>query len=63
MLRMKECKPERIYASSSNRAIMTAEPTAKYFKKEIEIFDWCNESHVGLEFSVEKEEGGRANVI
>lgn len=60
VLRMKECKPDRIFASSSKRAIMTAEPTAKYFNKEIEILDWCNESYVGREFSVEKEEGGRS---
>lgn len=58
--RMKECNPDRIYASSSNRAIMTAEPTARYLKKEIEILDWCNECYVGGEFRVEKEGGGTA---
>ncbi len=43
--RMKICNPGKIYASSSNRAIMTAEPTAKALGKEIEILDWCNESY------------------
>ena len=57
--RMKECNPDKIYASSSNRAIMTAEPTAKYLNKEIEILDWCNESYAGQEFVVETEEGKR----
>ena len=56
--RMKECNPDRIFASSSNRAIMTAEPTAKYLNKEIEILDWCNESHVWNEFTVQRPEGG-----
>ena len=57
--RMKECNPDRIFASSSNRAIMTAEPTAKCLNKEIEIMDWCNESHAWKDFAFEKEGGGR----
>ncbi len=43
--RMKRCNPEKIYASSSNRAIMTAKPTADALGKEIEILDWCNEAY------------------
>ena len=48
--RMKVCAPDRIFASSSIRAIQTAEPTAKHLKKEIEILDWCNEDHAAKEF-------------
>lgn len=55
--RMKECQPDKIYASSSNRTIMTAEPTAKYFNKEIEILDWCHEGYAWKEFTVERESG------
>lgn len=43
--RMKICNPDRIYASSSNRAILTATPTAEALGKQIEILDWCNEAH------------------
>ncbi len=43
--RMKICNPDKIYASSSNRAIQTATPTSKALGKEIEILDWCNESY------------------
>jgi len=57
--RMIECNPDRIFASSSTRAIMTAEPTAKYLNKQIEILDWCNEAYAWNEFTVEKAEGGR----
>ncbi|MBQ7124885.1 MAG: histidine phosphatase family protein [Clostridia bacterium] len=49
--RMKVCKPEKIYASSSERAILTAKPTADYFGYDIEILDWCNEGKVGVEFT------------
>jgi len=55
--RMKICKPDKIFASSSNRAVMTATPTAEYFHKDIEILDWCNEGHAWQEFTVEKNDG------
>lgn len=57
--RMKECNPDRIFASSSNRALMTAEPTAKALCKEIEVLDWCNEHLVFKDFSVLDGEGKR----
>lgn len=57
--RMKECNPDKIYASSSNRAIMTAQPTAKFLNKEIEILDWCNESHAWNEFTIKNSEGNK----
>lgn len=36
---------DRIFASSSNRAIETARPTSELCGREIEILDWCNEGH------------------
>ena len=57
--RMKVCNPEKIYASSSNRAIMTAEPTAKALNKEIEILDWCNESYAARALFFTGSDGSR----
>ena len=57
--RMEECRPDKIYASSSTRAIQTAEPTAQYLGKEIEILDWCNEHYAWQELTVELEGGKR----
>ena len=57
--RMKVCNPEKIYASSSNRAIMTATPTAKALGKEIEILDWCNESYSGKALFYTGSDGSR----
>ncbi|MBQ8815714.1 MAG: histidine phosphatase family protein [Lachnospiraceae bacterium] len=57
--RMTECKPDKIYASSSNRAILTAEPTAKALGKEIEILDWCNEQHAWDEIAVDYDDNKR----
>lgn len=54
--RMKEAKPDKIYASSSTRAILTAEPTAKALGKEIEILDWCHENHAWEELTVDLSE-------
>ncbi len=47
---------DKIYASSSNRAILTATPTAELLKKEIEILDWCNESYAWQDFSMPNDE-------
>lgn len=55
--RMRECKPERIFASSSTRAIMTAEPTAKALGLDIEILDWCHENHAIRELGMERADG------
>lgn len=43
---------DRIYASSSNRAILTAKPTCELLKKEMTILDWCNEEHAWRDLSV-----------
>ncbi len=57
--RMKLCAPEKIFASSSNRAILTAKPTAEYFGQEIEILDWCNEGHAWRDLTVALDDGRR----
>lgn len=57
--RMAECNPDKIYVSSSNRAIMTAEPTVRFLGKEPEILDWCNENHAWRELTVTTEDGKR----
>lgn len=40
---------DEIYASSSNRAILTSKPTCEILKKEAKILDWCNEGHAWQE--------------
>ena len=57
--RMKVCNPEKIYASSSNRAILTAKPTAEALGKEIEILDWCNEAHCAKALFYTATDGSR----
>ena len=57
--RMQICNPDRIFASSSTRAIQTAEPTANKLQKKIEILDWCNEDYAGKEFGANTKSGGR----
>ena len=57
--RMKCIKPDRVFASSSHRAVLTAQPTATALCKEIEILDWCNESYAYREFSIRCEDGRR----
>ncbi len=49
---------DEIYASSSNRAILTSKPTCEILKKEAEILDWCNEHHAWNEL-VHIDENGR----
>ena len=43
--RLAEIGVDKIYASTSNRAIQTAVPTAKLLGKEITLLDFANESH------------------
>ena len=50
---------DRIYASSSNRAQLTAQPTCDLLKKQMEILDWANEGLVWQEFTVTLESGRR----
>ncbi len=48
-----------IYASSSNRAIQTAQPTCEILKKDAKILDWCNEHHAWMQLTVNDENGRR----
>ncbi len=57
--RMKICAPERIFSSSSNRAILTATPTAQALGKEIEILDWCSERYAFREMWYKPTEESR----
>ncbi len=50
---------DEIYASTSNRAIETAQPTADMLGKEITLLDFCNEGHVAQEFISVSEDGSR----
>ncbi len=55
--RMRECRPERIFSSTSTRAVMTAEPTARDLGLEITLLDWCNEGHAIRELGTEDRPG------
>lgn len=50
---------DKIYASTSTRAIQTAQPAAEMMKKEITQLDFANESHAWNELSVIREDGLR----
>ena len=50
---------DRIYASSSNRAKQTAEPTCQLLKKEMTVCDWANENLAWQELTVLNEQGNR----
>ena len=43
---------DEIYASTSNRAILTATPTSEILKKEIKLVDFANEGHAYGEFTL-----------
>lgn len=48
---------DEIYASDSNRAVLTAKPTAEMVKKEPTLLHWCNEGLAWQEFTVIDSEG------
>ncbi len=48
---------DKIYTSSSNRAIQTAQPTCEIVKKEAEILDFANEVHAWNELVVCRPDG------
>ena len=50
---------DEIYASTSNRAILTATPTSELTKKEITKLDFANEGHAWEELTVNTPEGKR----
>ena len=46
---------DEVYASSSKRAVQTAQPTCEILRKEPTILDWCNEHHAWLQLTVGDE--------
>lgn len=42
---------DKIYVSSSARAIQTSEPTCEMLKMQSTVLDWCNESHAWAELA------------
>lgn len=50
---------DKIYASTSTRAIETAAPTCEILKKQAELLDFCNESYTWDDLSVESSDGKR----
>lgn len=50
---------DSIYASTSNRARLTARPLCELTGLEMQLCDWANESHAWAEFAVATEKGGR----
>ena len=44
---------DKIYASTSNRAMQTAQPTCEILKKEMTLLDFANEAHAWRELAVE----------
>lgn len=48
---------DKIYASTSNRALQTAQPTANILKKTITPLDFANEGHAWNDFTVKNDDG------
>lgn len=48
---------DKIYSSTSNRAIETAEPTCEILKKEKTLLDFANEKHAFADFSLPQPDG------
>ena len=48
---------DKIYASTSKRAMQTAEPTCKAVGMEAELLDFANEHHAWMTLTMEKEDG------
>ncbi len=45
---------DRIYSSTSNRAIQTAKPTCELMKKDMEVLDFANESLAWRDLTIER---------
>ena len=50
---------DKIYASTSNRAMQTAQPTCEILKKEKVLLDFANEHYAWLDFALDLEDGGK----
>ena len=51
---------DKIYASTSNRAILTAKPTCEVLKLEPELLDFANEGYAWQELTVDIEGGKKS---
>lgn len=49
----------KIYSSTSNRAMQTAQPTCEILKMDKELVDFANEHHAWMQLTVEKPDGSR----
>lgn len=54
---------DEIYASTSNRAILTAKPTSEVLKREIVQLDFANESHAWNDFTIDAKNPDRKTFI
>ena len=45
---------DRVYSSTSNRAILTAKPSCELNKLEMELVDFANEAHAWKDFTIER---------
>ena len=48
---------DEIFASTSNRAIQTAQPTCNLLKKDMILLDFCNECYTWRDLTLERENG------
>lgn len=48
---------DRVYSSSSNRAIETAQPTCDICELEMTVLDWCSESYAWADTAVDRGDG------
>lgn len=48
---------DKVYASTSNRAILTAKPTCDILKLQPELLDFANENHAWSEMTIERDDG------
>lgn len=53
--RLVEAKIDEVYASSSNRAVLTAKPTADKLGLKTTVFDWAREDKAAEDFGVDDD--------
>ena len=54
---------DEIYSSSSNRAILTSQPTCEILNKEATILEWCHEAVAAKYFFFDSKNGERGWVF
>lgn len=48
---------DKIYSSTSNRAIQTAKPCCEMLKKDMELLDFCNENYAWRDLHIREDDG------